>query len=349
MTTLTGQALQQIGTEMFGEKTWRKQLAETLGLSYARVSQLSNAALVPAKSAAKIVAIHEQWKASGMVTPGIVQVGIVVKDDEAGFTDEQIVERINKRFSVMDRMVDGMLKGVIRSLIVSGAPGIGKTYNLELKVKKAHKEDHLDYSIIRGTCSAPGLYQSLYQARDGGIVVIDDCDSIFGDEQAFNILKTALDSTNTRTISWRKQSAWVYDVNSEGEREGDDRFPNEFDFEGAVVFITNLNFRAMVEKANRLSPHFGALLSRSMYLDLTLHSMRSRVLRIKDVFLNSMRKTLDLTASQGEEILGYVLENADRIHELSLRTIKHIADLYKLGDDWKEIVEYTKMKSPKID
>lgn len=352
MTTLTGQALQQIGTEMFGEKTWRKQLAETLGLSYARVSQLSNAALVPAKSAAKIVAIHEQWKASGMVTPDIVQVGIVVKDDEAGFTDEQIVERINKRFSVMDRLVDGMIEGKIRSLIVSGAPGIGKTYNLEMKVKKAHKEKHLDYSIIRGTCSAVGLYQALYNCRNGGVIALDDCDSIFGDEQAFNILKTALDSTNTRTISWRKMSSWVYDVNGgNGDEDTDhgDRFPNEFDFEGAVVFITNLNFRGMVEKANRLSPHFGALLSRSMYLDLTLHSMRSRILRIKDVFLNSMRKTLDLTASQGEEVLTYVLDNADRIHELSLRTIKHIADLYKLGDDWKEIVEYTKMKSPKID
>ena len=96
MTTLTGQALQQIGTEMFGEKTWRKQLAEVLGLSYARVSQLSNAAQVPAKSAAKIVSLHEQWKVSGMVTPGIIQTGIIVKDDEAGFTDAQIVERINK-------------------------------------------------------------------------------------------------------------------------------------------------------------------------------------------------------------------------------------------------------------
>jgi hypothetical protein len=345
---LTGQELQQLGQQMFGQN-WRKLLAEQIGLSYARVSQLSNADKVPTKSAAKIEALHAQWKANGSVTPGIVQIGQVTKDEDADLSDAQIIDRINKRFSIMDRMVDGMLKGVIRSLIVSGAPGIGKTYGLELKIKKAHKEDHLDYTILRGTCSAPGLYQALYNARDGGIVVIDDCDSIFNDEQAFNILKAALDSTNERTIAWRKQSAWVYDVNHDEPREGDDRFPNEFDFEGAVVFVTNLNFRHMQEKGTKLSPHFGALLSRSMYLDLTLHSMRSRVLRIKDVFLGSMRKTLNLTAEQGEEILKYVLDNADRVCELSLRTMKHIADLYQLGPDWKEVVEYTKMKYPKFD
>jgi hypothetical protein len=343
---ITGANLQEIGTEMFGAN-WRKPMAEALGLSYARVSQLANVPQLPQKSAVKIELLHSEWKKTGTVSPGIVQIGTIVKDEEAGMTDEQIVDRINKRFSVMERMVDGMLKGVIRSLIVSGAPGIGKTYNLEQKIKKAHKEDGLEYSMIRGTVSAPGLYQALYQARDNGIVVIDDADSIFGDEQAFNILKAALDSTNERTIAWRKQSSWVYDANGDDDDTGD-RFPNEFEFEGAVVFITNLNFREMSDKGNRLSPHFGALLSRSMYLDLTLHSMRSRVLRIKDVFHNSMRKVLGLNEVQGNEILTYVLDNADRINELSLRTVKHISDLYHLGGDWREIVEYTKMKSPKL-
>lgn len=350
MTQLSGDQLKQIGMAMFG-KEWRKPLAENIGLSYARVSQLCNADTVPAKSAVKIVKLHETWKKNGSIAPvaGISVDAITVKDEDADLSDEQILDRVNKRFSVMDRMVDGMLKGVIRSLIVSGAPGIGKTYGLEKKIKKAHKEDKVEYSILRGTCSAPGLYQALYQARKNGIVVIDDCDSIFGDEQAFNIMKAALDTTNTRTIAWRKQSSWVYDVNREDVELGDDRFPNEFDFEGAVVFITNLNFRALEEKGNKNSPHFGALLSRSMYLDLTLHSVRARVVRIKDVFLNGMRKELDLSPKESEEILTYVLDNADRVCELSLRTMKHIADLYRLGSDWKEIVEYTKMKYPKFD
>lgn len=346
---LTGQQLQQIGVAMFGQN-WRKQLAESIGMSYARISQLVNAPTIPAKPAARIISLHDTWKSNGSIVPvlGVSIDAITVVDEDANRTDEEILDRINKRFNVMDRMVDGMVEGVIRSLVVAGAPGIGKTHNLEKKLKAAEEKKGLQYQIIRGTVSAPGLYQALYRMKDGGILTLDDSDSVFDDEQAFNILKAALDTTNTRTIAWRKQALWVYDANAEGEVDrGEDngRFPNEFEFNGGVIFITNKNFRAAVTRDNRMSPHFGALLSRSMYLDLTLHSNRARTIRIKDVFNNSMRKALGLTVQQGNEILNYVFDNAERIDELSLRTIKHIADVYKLGKGWQEIVEYTKFKS----
>jgi hypothetical protein len=351
MSTITGQQLQAIGEEMLGTK-WKKQIGSLLGLSDARVYQLAALTTVPAKSSEKIMFLYKQWKESGAVekwkpTVGILQLGVSIKDEDENFTDDEIITRTRKRFATMSRMVDGMLKGVIRSMIISGAPGIGKTFDLEEKIKKAHRETGLEYTILRGTCSAPGLYQALYGVKDGGIVVIDDSDTIFTDEQAFNIMKAALDSTNKRTIAWRKQAAWIYDPVKQKDTDNESKFPNEFDFEGAVVFITNKNFRREVDKETRLSPHFGALLSRSMYLDLTLHSMRSRILRIKDVFRTSMRQSLGLTKPQGEEILEYVLDNADRINEMSLRTVKHISDLYQLGSDWKDLCEVTKMKFPK--
>ncbi|TFG98724.1 hypothetical protein E4H12_05345, partial [Candidatus Thorarchaeota archaeon] len=348
MANLSGQELQQLGAEMFGS-SWRKTLAEHIGLSYARVSQLSNVDKLPTKSTIKILSLYEQWKRDGKITPGMVQQSLVVKDEEDDLTDAQILERINKRFAVMNKMVDGMIKGVIRSMIVSGAPGIGKTFDLEKALRKAHKDQGLYYHILRGTCSAPGLYQTLYHARKGGVVVIDDGDSVFNDEQSFDILKSGLDSTNTRVISWRKQSSWIYDVNSkknadDGEVEDlSDRFPNEFEFNGAMVFITNQDFREMAERGLKASAHFQALLSRSMYLTLTLKTIRSRVIRIRDVFMNSMRKDENLSVDQAKVILDYVLANKDRLHELSLRTVKHICQLYHLGDDWEEIVEYTKM------
>lgn len=347
MATLSGQELQQLGAEMFGS-SWRKPLAECVGLSYARVSQLSNVDKLPTKSAVKVLSLYEQWKRDGKITPGMVQQSLIVKDEEDDMTDAQILERINKRFAVMGKMVDGMIKGVIRSMIVAGAPGIGKTFDLEEALKKAHEKTGLYYHIIRGTCSAPGLYQALYHARKGGVVVIDDGDSMFGDDQAFDILKSGLDSTNTRTIAWRKQSSWIYDVNAKGKGDDEvedlsDRFPNQFDFDGAMVFITNMDFREMAQKSNKSAPHYGALLSRSMYLNLTLKSVRSRIIRIRDVFMSSMRHKEGLSLKRAEEILQYVLDNKDRLHELSLRTVKHICQLSKLGDDWKEIVEYTKM------
>ncbi len=350
---LTPQALNEIGNTMFGQQ-WRKELASALNLSYARVSQFAIGSKIPPSTAEKIIQLFNSWKEKGGCNTSVdiktISTSLTIKDPEAALSDEEILSRINKRFGVMDRIIDGMLQGKIRSLIVSGAPGIGKTYNLERRIREEHRENHLEYAFLKGTCSAIGLYQALHLNRNGGIVVLDDCDSIFQDEQAFNILKAALDTTNVRTIAWRKQSSWVYDVN--GEDGGTDevigeRFPNEFEFEGAIVFITNLDLRKIADQGHRLSPHFNALLSRSMYLDLTLHTTRSKIIRIKDVFLNSMIKTEKLSINDGEKILAYVLENADRIVELSLRKMKHVCDLYKLGNDWQEICEYTLMKYPK--
>jgi hypothetical protein len=353
MATISKDQLVAIGTAMYGQK-WRGALASQLDLSYPRIAQIAAQEQISGPNARRILDLYTKWQAAGGTPVVQVERGpavIVFKEDDADLTDQAILERITKRFSVMGRMVDGMIDGKIRSLIVYGAPGIGKSFELEKRVKEAHRKQGLEYSIIRGTVSAPGLYQALHAARNGGIVVLDDADSIFNDEQAFNIMKTALDTTNERIIAWRKQSAWVYNVNDDmyqGEDDViDDRFPNEFMFKGSIVFITNIDMKAKVLDENRFSPHFNALISRSHYLDLTLSSQRAKILRIKDVFLNQMRKANDLTEPQAKEILEFAMENKDRLNELSLRMMKHVSDLYKLGDDWKEIVEFTKMNMPR--
>jgi len=342
--------LDRIGTEMFGVK-WRNDMADLIGLSSARMYQIAASETTPARSADKIRTAYEDWKLSGN-SPfvGIQETVVSTLPEEVNLTDDQISLRIQKRFSVMNRMVGGMVEGTIRSLIVYGAPGIGKTFDIEQILEKAKQEKGIDYSLIKGTASAPGLYQALYRARNGGICVLDDIDSIYNDEQSFNILKSALDSCDRRVISWRKQSSWVYDPNRVENNEDDEivdmgeKVPNTFEFAGGVIFITNVNFMERIAKDTRLSPHFSALMSRSLYLDLTLTSMRARTIRIRDVFMGSMSKLEKLSNTQAEEILGFVMDNRERFQELSLRTVKHICHLYKLGDDWKEIVELTKMR-----
>lgn len=343
--------LDRIGTEMFGAK-WRNDMADLIGLSSARMYQIAASEITPAGSADKIRRAYDDWKLSGGAPfIGIQETVVSSLPEEVNQTDDQISLRIQKRFNVMNRMVGGMVEGNIRSLIVYGAPGIGKTYDIEKILEKAKREQGIEYSMIKGTASAPGLYQALYRARQGGVVVLDDCDSIFNDEQAFNIMKSALDSCDRRILSWRKMSSWVYDANRVDNAEDDgetedlgERVPNEFEFAGGVIFITNVNFAEKIAKDTRLSPHFSALMSRSLYLDLTLTSMRARTIRIRDVFMGSMSKLEKLSTAQAEEILGFVMDNRERFQELSLRTVKHICHLYKLGDDWREIVELTKMR-----
>jgi hypothetical protein len=337
---ISGTQFTEIAQLKFGS-AWKKQMADLLSLSEQRVYQLSKSAEIPVKYNALISQI------AGNRAPISAEViSTEQKNADDDLSDQQILDRVNAKFDVMNRMVNGMLNQKIRSMIVYGPPGIGKTYDIERALKKAHKENHLYYHIIKGTCSAPGLYQALYHAREGGVIVLDDCDSIFNDEQAFNILKSALDSTNTRTISWRKQATWIYDARQQQDYviNTDNKVPNEFEFEGGVIFITNINMADKALEDRKSSPHFQALISRSIYLDLTLSSQRARTLRIRDIFTNSMCKDEQLTKEEGEEILQFVFENQPRFRELSLRALKQVCSLYKLGDDWKSLVEHTMMK-----
>jgi len=340
---MNGSQFEQIGMQVFGAK-YRQPMSNAIGLSYARVAQLVKADTIPVHIEQKVLELAGK--------PMIVQTAPTVYgqvDPDAGMSDAEILARIEKRFSVMLRMVDGMIMGSIPSMIVSGAPGVGKTFNLEKKIRAEHEENGLDYSMIRGTCSAPGLYQALYYARNGGIVVLDDCDSIFNDEQAFNILKSALDTGGERVIAWRKNSSWVYNVRSkefddDATENGDtDKFPNEFVFKGSCVFITNLDMKAKAAVDNKMGPHFRALVSRSTYIDLAMKSTRARVLWIKHVFMGTMRQSESLSVAQATEILDFVFENKDRLQELSLRMVKHVCQFYKIGSDWRELVEETKM------
>ncbi|MEM4258096.1 MAG: hypothetical protein QXL17_02960, partial [Candidatus Thermoplasmatota archaeon] len=128
---LTKDELYQIGTEMFGEKKWRTELAGVIGLSPARMYQLAAADIVPNGHSEKIRQVYAEWKVNNR-TPfiGMQETIVSVLPEEAALTDEQISLRIEKRFSIMNRMVGGMLAGTIRSLIVYGAPGIGKTFDI---------------------------------------------------------------------------------------------------------------------------------------------------------------------------------------------------------------------------
>lgn len=280
--------------------------------------------------------VWNHWENTGNTDAKVMIVSNISTDKENFLNlaeEEQIKNRINQRFLLMNRMVKGMLHGTIRSLIISGAPGIGKTFDVE-RILKDSTKTHSDF--IKGTISAIGLYTALYNAKDNGIVVLDDCDKVFKDEEALNILKAALDSSEVRTISWRKASSWL--------SNDEQNIPTSFDFRGGVIFITNLDFEEKIQQETKMSPHYEALMSRSLYLDLTLKTAMDKYIRIKDIFPNKMAKVEGLKTHEVDEILIFIKDNKDDFIELSLRTVKHISQLYKFGSDWKEIVKLTKFK-----
>jgi hypothetical protein len=167
------------------------------------------------------------------------------------------------------------------------------------------------------------------------VLVFDDCDSILLDDVALNLLKGALDTGKKRKISWLSDSSVL-------RREG---IPDSFNFNGTVIFITNLKFDKM--KSQKLRDHLDALQSRCHYLDLTLDTMRDKILRIKQIANDGqLFEEYEFDTETQEEIIDFMTHNSTRFREMSLRMAIKIADLRKSFPlKWKAMAEVTCMKS----
>src|ERR1700693_3283160 len=120
-------------------------------------------------------------------------------------TDEQIINRLNERFDALSTLTNATAHGINRSLIVSGKPGVGKSFGVEAILNSL--PSRLSSVTVSGNMKATGLYRLLYENRDKNCtILIDDCDSIFSEENALNILKKATDTSNIRKISWNTET-----------------------------------------------------------------------------------------------------------------------------------------------
>ena len=259
----------------------------------------------------------------------------------AAETEEAAMGRIRERFEILTEMTRAAIDGSIRAMIVSGPPGVGKSFGVEQEIDKATLFDRiagkrLRAEVVKGSATPIGLYQTLYKYSDENcVLVFDDCDSILVDDVALNLLKGALDSGKKRKISWLSESSTL-------RREG---IPDSFDFKGSVIFITNLKFETM--KSQKLRDHLDALQSRCHYLDLTLDTMRDKILRIKQIAKDGVLfEGYDFEPETQDAIFEFMETNQSRLREMSLRMALKIADLRKLSEgNWKRLAETTCMKA----
>lgn len=253
-------------------------------------------------------------------------------------TEEQILARLETRFSAMDLMTESTCFGQNRSLIISGPAGLGKSYGVMKTLEEAERRGYVPV-VIKGYIRPTGLYKLLYENRfKKCIVVFDDADSIFGDDVCLNLLKAACDMTETRRLHWLTETRM--------EDEDGERLPRSFEFEGSIIFITNYDFDDLIAKGNKLAPHFEALISRSHYLDLAMKTKKDYVVRIKQVvFGKGMLSRDGFTDSEAREIVSFVEQNTDRLRELSLRMVVKLAGLFRMNRaSWKDLAAVTCMR-----
>ena len=255
--------------------------------------------------------------------------------------DEAVIARIAERFEILDDMTKAVLNGDIRAMIVAGPPGVGKSYGIEAQLEKANLFDQISgrrvkSEMIKGTATALGMYKALYKySDDNSVIVFDDCDSILLDDVCLNLLKGALDSGKKRRISWLADS---HSLRNEG-------IPDQFDFKGGVIFITNLKFDQM--KSQKTRDHLDAIQSRCHYLDLTLDTMHDKILRIKQIARTGVLfEDYDFDQIQQDEIIDFMVTNQNKLREVSLRMAIKIAQLRKSFPlKWSALASTTCMKS----
>jgi hypothetical protein len=254
-------------------------------------------------------------------------------------TDAQAIDRIEARFNILDEMAEAVSTSKIRAMIVSGPPGIGKSFGVERALEKQNMFEDISgsarrFEVVKGAMSAIGLYKKLYEhSSKGHVVCFDDCDAILYDDLALNLLKAALDTGKKRTLCWNTESRTLM---AEG-------MPNSFEFNGGVVFITNIKFDNV--KSKKLQDHLQALQSRCHYLDLTIDSMRDRMLRIRQICGAGMLEKYAMPKDTEEELIQFIFENKHKLREISLRMVLKIADLWKMAPDrYQQLASSTCMR-----
>lgn len=265
------------------------------------------------------------------LAPVLAQPKVVIQSE----TDAEIAERLGDRFEAMHTMAMATFRGYNKTLIISGPAGVGKSHTVTQIMEQM--EDEKLCTFVKGYVRPTGLYKMLYENRHKDcVVVFDDADSVFLDDVCLNLLKAACDMTRVRRLSWLTETKM--------EDEDGERLPRNFEFEGSIIFITNYDFDLLIEKGNKLAPHFQALISRSHYLDVGIKTKRDYIVRLKQVVAGGVLDNQMLDDAEKTEIMDFVIENQDRLRELSIRMLLKLMALMQMGGDWKKMARATCMK-----
>lgn len=251
----------------------------------------------------------------------------------------------NSMFANLSALTRVVARGAKKALVIIGGAGIGKTHTVTETLHDEGLVKGEDWFMIKGKITTASLYQTLFMHRKGKLLVFDDTDSVWGDQDAANILKAALDSYPVREISWSSAKTmnvarWEKYKREEYEEKIDEmlesgevetpKFPSSFEYTGSIIFISNLS----KDKFD------SAVLNRSAKIDMTLtdDEVFARIESIIDKIGDP-----SVPAEIKKEILQTIKDKTKEglLSAPSIRTFVGAEEFFKSGlPNWRDLLEY---------
>lgn len=245
---------------------------------------------------------------------------------------DDIVKEAQARFELMHRLTHDACENACRALTISGGAGLGKSHDINAILQHHKEKNGIEYTMVKAGISGIGLYMLGYRMQNpNNVILLDDADGIYEDSDALNVLKAMNDSSPERVVSWQKLTNAL---------KSED-IPNTYVFKGAMIFITNVDMQRVIDTGKaKIHEHLKAIMDRSYYLDLKLHTPDELTAWVEySTRKHGILKTLPvgpLTDKQVETALGWLKENRDDLRSVSIRTAMQIGEtLKKHPDSWE--------------
>ena len=238
------------------------------------------------------------------------QSGVAPEPQKMSFMSVKQQQDPEVMFTNIERLTKMVGRGIQPSLVITGGAGMGKTHLVKGTLEGMGLRESYDFVHFKGRATAAGLFITLYENSDK-IIVLDDCDSVFRDDDAVNILKGALDSYDTRKISYITSKALKDEFGTE--------VPRHFEFTGRIIFISNISQSRLDE----------AIRSRSFVadVDLTTDQMFTRM----EQLMPKMESRIPLAAKeQALELMKELDKEFDGL-EINLRSFIKAARICAMG------------------
>ncbi len=244
---------------------------------------------------------------------------------------------IKPQISLAKERIRLVAQGHMVCCALFGPAGIGKTHLCREVFRELNMREGQDWMLTRG--SGVGLLHNVYAMRDGGTLLLDDCDELVigGGQTHTNRMKELLAPEKIRRINNYTKAAM----------EGKDSIPETFLTTCGAVWLTNIDLSQIDKKTEkRIEP----LKSRGMIPSVIDGDPRNAANYVLSLVAddgvrlvagqNAAGMNIHLNREEANDVLRYFAMNAWNLETICVRRLNHLAKYRRLSPErWKDLAD----------